>query len=135
MNIQTLIRRISATAFGLLLLAMPALADESYYPFKTHHGTATANAIATSAATLAYTKMVRLTCVTACYYALATTQATGALSAASVLETTGHIKATNSTTHFLPANTPDTHNVSGGMFLLVIQVTSTGDFHFTELSK
>ena len=114
-----------------LLFAVPVKAAE-YFPVKTYHNTYTSTAQAVTEATIS--PVVRLTCTTACYYALATTTA-NSTSASSILASAQSINATSTTTHYLPADVPVEHNAGRGVFLLIIQVSSSGIFHFTELSR
>ena len=117
----------------MFLFAMPVRAadpyPEAYYPIRTQHGTHSSNAIASTNTTQAGVDVVRLWCVTACYYAFSATNGI------TVAKLRASIKAANSTTHFLPANVPINEKIGSGQWLLIISVSTGGAFHFTELSK
>lgn len=116
----------------IMLAALPVKSDE-FRPIRTQHGSSTGAAIATTTAMQSGVQAVRITCVAACYYAFGVTTATAV--DVTALQTSGHIAATNATTHFLPANTPVTHRIGEGEFVIIIQVSSGGEFAITELGK
>lgn len=118
-------------AFALilaLLLALPAAAQD-WRPITTQHGYVVANAQGTTTAMSAGVGAVRLTCTAACYYAFGVSNGT------SFSNLRATLAATNSSTHFLPANIPVRHLIGEGEFILFIQVSSAGEFHVTEMSK
>jgi len=106
-------------AFLLCLLALPAAAGELYAPVKTQglqFGTSATKVTDDFGANI---EGVRVSCVTACYVAF------GVSSTLTVTAATGIL---------IQAGIPQDFRISGGN-IAVIQVSATGRFSVTELSK